>query len=104
MIENLSYDGGMENQNNTPIDEAIKAAGGITSMSRALALSGHAVIQQWKRNGIPDEHCPAIERLTGVTCERLRPDLTWHRVPDAQWPRAGGRPLLDFTEATKTGV
>jgi DNA-binding transcriptional regulator YdaS (Cro superfamily) len=32
----------------------------------------------WKARGkVPAEHCPAIERATGVRCEELRPDVPW---------------------------
>ena len=68
----------MENQIETPIDRAIRIAGGISKMSRDLALSGHAVIYQWTKTRVPAEHCPAIEALTGVRCEDLRPDVPWH--------------------------
>lgn len=58
-----------------------------------------SLISQWK-NGvrpIPDDRCPAIEFATAgaVTCEELRPDLVWVRVPDTAWPHPGGRPLVD---------
>ena len=45
------------------------------------------------------EYCAAIEKATqgAVTCEALRPDLTWHRVPDKTWPGRRGRPLHDVT-------
>lgn len=34
-------------------------------------------IRNWRMrdNGAPAEFCPAIEFLTGVRCERLRPDV-----------------------------
>ena len=50
---------------------------------------------------IPQEQCPAIERATAmrgevVTCEELRPDVSWVRVPGAEWPwNPKGRPLID---------
>ena len=58
-----------------------------------------SLISQWK-NGIrpiPDERCPEIEFATSgaVTCEELRPDVTWFRVPDENWPNPAGRPLVD---------
>jgi DNA-binding transcriptional regulator YdaS (Cro superfamily) len=32
----------------------------------------------WKTRGrVPAEHCPSIERETGIRCERLRPDVAW---------------------------
>lgn len=61
----------------TPLDEAIGLAGGITKMSRDLGLKSHMVVHHWKSNRVPAEHCPDIEALTGVSCERLRPDVNW---------------------------
>ncbi len=67
----------MEIQINTPLDRAIEVAGGMTKMAKALGLSGHAVVYQWKRTRVPAEKCPDIEVLTGVRCEELRPDVNW---------------------------
>lgn len=49
------------------------------------------------RRALPAEHGPPIERATGakVTCEELRPDVRWQRVPDSDWPHPGGRPCID---------
>ena len=49
------------------------------------------------RRPTPAERCPAIERATGgrVSCEALRPDVRWHRVPDPDWPHPAGRPCID---------
>jgi DNA-binding transcriptional regulator YdaS (Cro superfamily) len=33
-------------------------------------------LNHWKKR-IPAEACPDIERLTGVRCEELRPDVAW---------------------------
>lgn len=57
--------------------DAITAAGGITKLAKKLGLKSHAVVNHWKTNGVPAEHCPAVEELTGVICERLRPDIKW---------------------------
>lgn len=64
----------------TPLNRAIREAGGISALARELGLSGHAVIHQWRINRVPAEHCPAIEAATGgvVRCEELRPDVPWH--------------------------
>lgn len=67
----------MLQENETPLDQAIRLAGGMTKMAQDLNLSGHAVIYQWKKTRIPAEHCMPVERLTGVKCEQLRPDLDW---------------------------
>lgn len=78
MIEKLAYNLAMQIQNETPLDRAIRLAGGMTAMARALDLSGHAVVYQWKQNQVPAEHCPNIEAKWGVKCEELRPDMNWH--------------------------
>jgi len=61
----------------TPIERAIKIAGGMTKLSRELNLTGHATVYQWTKTRVPAEHCPDIEALTGVRCEDLRPDVRW---------------------------
>ena len=73
----------------------------VTQSELAAALGvSKAAISQWLAAGgtPPAERCPAIERATrGVrTCERLRPDMHWQRVPDADWPHPQGRPCLDL--------
>jgi DNA-binding transcriptional regulator YdaS (Cro superfamily) len=49
------------------------------------------------RRSLPTEHCPAVERATAgdVTCEALRPDVPWSRIPDPTWPHPAGRPVID---------
>lgn len=56
---------------------AIRRAKGPTALARALNLKGPAVVQAWRRTRVPSDHCPAIEKLTGVPCEQLRPDIEW---------------------------
>ena len=60
------------------LDEAIQKAGGLASFTQVVhAPSDHAV-KSWKRVGsVPADYCPAIERATGVPCERLRPSVDW---------------------------
>lgn len=67
----------MDQKPETPLDRAIRIAGGMNQMARDLQLSGHAVIYQWKKTRVPADHCPDVERLTGVRCEELRPDVNW---------------------------
>lgn len=90
MIENLSYNFKMNEQIETPIDRAIRLAGGMSAMARELGLSGHQVVYQWKLNQIPAEHCPNIEAKWGVPCEELRPDVNWavlRKEPQIQVPK-----------------
>lgn len=65
-----------------------------------VAIGAHSPdMSRWAvgRRPIPPDRCPSIERATGgrVTCEELRPDVRWQRVPDAAWPHPGGRPCID---------
>lgn len=78
----------------------------ITPQQRIAAASMLKLHEQYlyqvltKRRTPPMERCPDLERaLEGrVTCEGLRPDVTWHRVPDVDWPwHPQGRPLIDVT-------
>lgn len=63
----------------TPLERAIEKAGGATQLAAFRGLRQSAV-SNWKSRGVvPEEHCPWIEEATGVTCEELRPDLTWIR-------------------------
>lgn len=45
----------------------------------------------------PPDRCPSIEQATNgkVTCDELRPDVRWHRIPDPTWPHPDGRPAID---------
>ena len=85
----------------TPVDAlaaAVAKAGSQSALAEKLSeLTPEPVSQariwNWLKRDMraPAEVCPLIERLTGVACERLRPDVDWGylRAPE-------GRPLLDF--------
>ena len=75
------------------VRHAAAAAIGLNEQYLYQCLSG--------RKRTPAEHCPPIEKaLDGkVTCESLRPDIKWHRVPDPAWPHPDGRPLIDVAAA-----
>lgn len=64
--------------------EAIELAKGQASLARKIGgavRQGHIAV--WIARGrVPEEHCPGIERETGVRCERLRPDVFWTRGID----------------------
>lgn len=62
----------------TAIDRAIAAAGTQADLARALGvLPQH--LTNWRKRGIPADRCPDIERVTGLRCEELRPELQWNR-------------------------
>ena len=78
------------------IRRAVEAAGGQAALARLLNVKPPTV-NQWVGGERPlsAERCPEIEAATGVRCEELRPDVTWHRIPDPDWPHPAGRPLID---------
>lgn len=69
----------------TPLETAVDLAGGQSALARALSKTPGQVKQGhvwgWinRDKKAPEEVCPAIESLTGVRCEALRPDLFWTR-------------------------
>lgn len=62
------------------IADAIDRMGGQTAAAQTLQCS-QGLVWQWTvgRRPVGPKHCPVIERLTGVRCEALRPDLIWTR-------------------------
>lgn len=63
---------------NPAIADAIGHFRSMTEMACALGLSGHQVIQDWVRRGVvPAEHCPKVEKLTGVPSEKLNSRVDW---------------------------
>lgn len=80
------------------IDRACELLGAATRLAAAIDRSPQFVSQLVRgERAPPPDRCPAIERATGgqVTCEELRPDVRWQRVPDPDWPHPDGRPCID---------
>lgn len=75
-----------------PVDDAAAKVGGFKALADRLGVSKSAV-WQWKEEGrqVPIEHCWPIERETGVSRRRLRPD-DWQDI----WPE-----LVDATEEAR---
>ena len=74
------------------------------AVAEAVGLNEQYLYQCFTgRRPLPAEHCPGIERATAarVPCEQLRPDITWLRVPDPEWPHPGGRPCIDVAPPAK---
>lgn len=71
----------------------------MSVLAKLVGTSAQAVTN-WAARGVPVDRAPAIELATGgaVTVEELRPDVSWVRVLDAQWPRGRGRPCIDVAE------
>ena len=71
------------------------------SIAAALGLSEQYVYQVTSQRGkLAPERCPAAERATAgrIPVEWLRPDVSWTRVPDLDWPHPAGRPLIDAAQ------
>lgn len=72
----------------------------LTQARFAARIGAHAPdLSRWL-DGVrtmPAGRCPQIELATEgrVTCEELRPDVHWIRVPDPDWPHPQGRPAID---------
>lgn len=57
--------------------EAIRIAGSRWDLADRIGVA-HSTPGMWvMRKKVPAEHCPAIERETGVRCELIRPDVPW---------------------------
>src|SRR6266571_1969420 len=76
------------------LDEAIRAAGGITELARRIGISQPSV-SNWSR--VPADRVVAVEAATGVARALLRPDLYTDRadaLDDASIARAQEYALL----------
>ena len=62
------------------IERAISFTGSVAQLA-ALVGTSQANIRNWRSVGrVPAEHCPKMERLTGVRCEALNPGVEWSVV------------------------
>jgi len=59
-------------KHNLPLQLAVDAAGGWRALARLLGIK-YQSLQKWRR--IPADRVVAIEKVTGVSRETLRPDL-----------------------------
>jgi len=55
-----------------PLHDAIRRMGGIRALARELGIA-HQAVAQWTRT--PPLRVLEIERLTGISRHRLRPDI-----------------------------
>lgn len=87
---------------NETLEQVIQRAGSVAAVARSLKVSS-STLCNWRIRGIPEEYCPAIERIDLGRCsvEELRPDVSWCRVKDKAWPHPAGRPLVDHAAETK---
>lgn len=69
----------------SPIEQAVAKIGGQLATARALTAAGMPVtpslISQWVtgRRPLPPKYCPELERLTGIRCDELLPEIVWTR-------------------------
>jgi DNA-binding transcriptional regulator YdaS (Cro superfamily) len=78
---------------NQEIVEMVTAkVGGESALARALGIKVQSV-QKWKK--IPAERMPAVEAITGISREKLRPDL--FMVHESR------RTLVEFKEPRSAG-
>lgn len=64
------------------LKEAIERAGSQRLLAERISSTalpvGQSHVSMWlNRKNVPAEYCPAIERETGVRCERLNPRADW---------------------------
>lgn len=65
----------MAKRGTSGIDDAVRAAGGLGQLGRAIGCSVTAVCR-WRQAGrVPANRVLAIEAATGIPRDRLRPDL-----------------------------
>jgi DNA-binding transcriptional regulator YdaS (Cro superfamily) len=65
--------------------QAIADAGGVTKLAATLGVSAEA-LHNWRRRGIPANHCKAFAAATGLPLKWLRAD--WRDY----WPELDTRP------------
>lgn len=59
------------------LDDAIAICKGVSVLADRIGVA-QSTVSMWKARGrVPAENCPAIERETGVRCERLCPGVPW---------------------------
>lgn len=59
------------------LERAVEKAGGVGALATLIGVAASAPSMWRVRGRVPAEHCPSIERATGVRCEDLRPDVAW---------------------------
>lgn len=74
--------------------KAVEIAGSRLKLAELIGVAGSTPGMWAYRKKVPAEHCPAIERATGVRCEELRPDVPWEvlRSPKRRATKASLRP------------
>ncbi len=68
----------------TALNEAIKKGGGMAAFAASIGAPSIYAVKQWRISGVPTAYCPTIERVTGVSCERLCPKVEWSVLRNTQ--------------------
>lgn len=77
-------------------EHVFEKLGGVSGVARAAGVKPPSA-HEWKDKPIPVGRCPRIEFFSNgaVTCEQLRPDVAWVRLPSPNWPGQRGKPCVD---------
>lgn len=67
----------------THIRDIVERAGGPAKLARLLGFKSHTSILRWAK--VPERRIVAVERVTGIPREQLRPDL-FERTPTEARP------------------
>lgn len=57
------------------LEQAVRNVGSIARLAKLLDVSRQAVHRWINVASVPPKRCPDIERVSGVPCEQLRPDI-----------------------------
>lgn len=82
-----------------PEKEALRRAadvlGGQAALAELLGYTDRRNVWPWFNTDrkFPAEHCPLVERATGVTCEELRPDVQWDVLRTKRKAKQVGQPI-----------
>lgn len=87
------------------LERAARLLGSQAALATLLGFQDRRNVSPWFTTDrpFPEEHCPPVERALRekggevVTCEELRPDISWLRIPHPEWPN--GKPLVDYAGA-----
>ncbi|MFM9926918.1 YdaS family helix-turn-helix protein [Variovorax sp. H27-G14] len=71
--------------------KAVEIAGSRLRLAELIGVASSTPGMWAFRKKVPAEHCPAIERETGVRCEDLRPDVPWEVLRNSSKRRTAAK-------------
>ena len=80
---------------------AISTAGGLKPFTQAVGAPSTHAVRGWFMARVPADYCPAIERVTGVKCEALRPDVEWGVLRGTATKEAASMVECDAAQTTR---